>query len=221
MNPTLGAPIGTDIPEGRGLKVFRHVPKLHELLPNGGWPGVVYAQVCVHNLKAAADREERPDHLRPIRGSTYYSIVGPKGSADMALVGRGQPIPGGAPESGARLFFTDGEVAEQTGLEVGEYPIWFRQEAFHAEIEVASRADGAGEGQEGDARVQGRGAAQRQREEGHVAQASGGDRAVGGKKEKPNLSGHNHPANFGRIVAGCEGCDAVLARRLTKGGYPS
>jgi hypothetical protein len=121
-----GAPIGPDIPTHARRAVFDHVPQLQELLPNGGWPGVVYAQVCVHNLKLANDRTTQPANLRPIRGTQYFSIRGIRGEAQMALVGCGQPIPGSAPESGARLFFTDGEVNLKTGLEV-VYPIWFRE----------------------------------------------------------------------------------------------
>jgi hypothetical protein len=118
-----GAPIGPDIEPSSRQKSYDHIPRLRELLPNGGWPGVTYAQVCIHNLKAASDRTERPANLRPIRGSSYYTIMGPNGTASMALVGCGQPIPGAAPEGGERLFFTDGEVAS-TGHAV-PVPIWF------------------------------------------------------------------------------------------------
>lgn len=122
----LGAPVGPEIPQrGRALR-FDHVPKLHELLPNGGWPGVIYAQACVHNIANAAAREQEPGGLRPIRGTDYFEIVGPRGTAQMALVGCGSPIPGASPAAGARLFFTDGEVEGLTGLPVKEYTIWFR-----------------------------------------------------------------------------------------------
>lgn len=126
-----GAPIGPDISEDRTRTVYDHIPKLHELLPNAGWPGVTYAQVCVHNIKHASDRVEKPANLRPIRGTSYYSISGPLGEAQMALVGCGKPIHGAAPEGGARVCYTDGEVSKLTGIKVAS-AIWFRK---HLEME--------------------------------------------------------------------------------------
>lgn len=123
--PVAGAPIGPDIESPERAIVFDHVPQLHELLPNGGWPGVVYAQVCAHNVVAANNRVDRPANLRPIKGAAYYAIRGSRGMAEMALVGTGSPIPGAAPEAGARLFFTDGEVERLTGHSVPA-PIWLR-----------------------------------------------------------------------------------------------
>jgi hypothetical protein len=122
----LGVPIGSEREPGDALRAFDHVPRLHELLPNGGWPGVMYAQVCVHNVANAALRTEVPANLRAIRGTVNYEIVGPRGSAQMALVGTGKPIPATPPECGARLFFTDGEVERLTGHPVKEYVIWLR-----------------------------------------------------------------------------------------------
>lgn len=119
-----GAPIGPDILPNQRKLVFDHMPRLRELIKNGGWPGVVYAQVCVPNLKAAHDRTEFPANLRAIRNSQYYSVRGPKGEAQMALVGCGEPIAGAAPEGGERLFFTDGEAGQVTGLKVRD-AIWF------------------------------------------------------------------------------------------------
>lgn len=128
----LGAPIGPAITQGRGAREFDHIPGLHELLdgtvgPPGGWPGITYAQACIHNVANAAERMEKPAHMRPIGGATYYTIVGPRGSCQMALVGCGERIRGASPEAGARLFFTDGEVERLTGLELGKRAtIWFR-----------------------------------------------------------------------------------------------
>lgn len=124
-NPGLGVPVGPDPRPHQQTREFDHAPKLHELLPNGGWPGVIYAAACIHNMANAAERAERPAHLRPIRGADYFYITGPRGRAQMALVGCGEPIPGASPQGGARLFFTDGEVTRLTGHEV-EFPIWFR-----------------------------------------------------------------------------------------------
>lgn len=149
--PLPGAPIGPDIPTSSHRLTFDHVPELWELMPNEGWPGVTYAQVCVHNVKHARDREERPANLRPIQDAFYYSITGPRGEAQMALVGCGKPIPGAAPESGARLFFTDGEVTRITGHAV-KYPIWFREqpeEKPSGEVKVEEDAGQQGGGQPG------------------------------------------------------------------------
>jgi hypothetical protein len=171
--PTIGAPIGPDIPTSERTVVFDHVPKLRELISYGGWPGVVYAQVCIHNVKNASDREERPAHLRPIRGSFYYSIRGPKGLADMALVGTGSPIPGASPDAGERLFFTDGEVGKLTGLEV-PYPIWLRHQPQEETRGEGFPVSQAAENREGSSRVQARQPAQRkQKRPGREKQKAG------------------------------------------------
>ena len=165
-NPNLGVPVGPDPRPSHKSREFDHLPKLHELLPNGGWPGIVYAAVCIHNMANAAERTERPAYLRPIRGADYFYIVGPKGRSQMALVGCGERIPGAAPESGARLFFVDGEVARMTGHEV-KFPIWFRpepEEVIRGKDESSAQATGARPGQspQGHERVQGGNVAQRQ-----------------------------------------------------------
>jgi hypothetical protein len=118
-------------------------------LAHGGSPGAIYAQVLVRNLKAARERTERPDHLDELRGgSIYYSIVGPKGRAEVGLVGTGEVIPGALPESGNRLFFTDGEIGWITGLPI-QYPIWLHpEEISHArrtqEVEIHAQDDWTG-----------------------------------------------------------------------------
>lgn len=166
-SPNLGVPIGPDIPRGGTTVQFEgRIPRLRDLLPNGGWPGVVYAQVCVHNVANAGTRTETPANLRPIRGTTYYEVVGPKGRAQMALVGCGKPIAGASPDSGERLCFVDGEVARLTGLPVGKYPIWLRtqpeEEGRGKKEQSAPGANRPGQGGEGDGRVQARNPAQRQ-----------------------------------------------------------
>jgi len=136
-----GIPIGSEVERGANTRVFDHVPALHELQKREGWPGITYAQVCVHNLMRAKERTQAPAHLTLIGGTSYYTIAGPKGEVSMALVGRGKRIPGAAPEAGARLFFTDGEVEELTGHPV-VYPIWLRPQevAGSAEESFAPRA---------------------------------------------------------------------------------
>lgn len=160
--PHLGVPVGPDPRSTHRTRSFDHVPALHELLPYGGWPGITYAQCCVHNTANATAREEEPAHLRPIRGTEFFEIRGPKGTVQMALVGCGEIIPGASPDAGARLFFTDGEVERLTGLPVPA-PIWFRPqpaaEPPKEEPPSGSRSQQpsaqAGAGQ--DARVQGGG----------------------------------------------------------------
>jgi len=125
--PLLGAPVGPDSHAPATARTFNGIPHLRELLPNGGWPGVVYALVCVHNIARAKARVEKPANLRTIRGTEneFFAIEGPRGRASMALLGCGVPIPGASPEAGDRLCFTDGEVETLTG-HVPKYPIWFR-----------------------------------------------------------------------------------------------
>jgi len=212
--PTIGAPIGPDIPHSDRRQVFDHVPRLQELIDYGGHPGVVYAQVCIHNVKRANDREERPANLRPIRGSSYYSIRGPQGSAEMALVGTGTPISGASPQGGARLFFTDGEVGMLTGLPV-QYPLWLRaQEESDAEVvAVTQRA----EGRKGAGRVPARHAPQREQDGTPSDEPQAGDRHRDEREPKAkirkNLKGHTHPANFGRLQAGCPRCEEIRAQK--------
>jgi len=176
-----GIPIGSEVERGANTRVFDHVPALWELQKREGWPGITYAQVCVHNLMRAKERAQAPAHLTLIGGTSYYTIVGPKGEVSMALVGRGKRIPGAAPEAGARLFFTDGEVEELTGHPV-VFPIWLRPQevAGSAEESFAPRADRASQGGESPQGVQGGLPPQRkqQRPGGQESQAGRGDRAV-------------------------------------------
>ena len=179
----LGAPVQRRATHGPKTRDFDHIPRLREVLAHGGWPGAIYAQVCIHNLKAARERSERPAQLDELHGgSIYYTITGPRGTAQVALVGTGEVIPGANPEAGNRLFFTDGEIGQITGLPV-QTPIWLRpqfEEDDDAEVPRAPRANGAGQGRQGDARVEARHAPQRQPKRSHRALevASGGDRIV-------------------------------------------
>ena len=120
-----GAPEGMDLPPATAERIFDHIPRLDELLPKTYHLGVIYAQVCVHNMKNAADRTSAPAHFRKIRHATYYTIEGPKGASSMSLVGTGSPINGTSPESGCPHFFTDIEVERETGHKV-QYPIILR-----------------------------------------------------------------------------------------------
>lgn len=161
-HPFAGVPIEPTGSPRAGLPVFDHIPRLRELLPQGGTPGIVYATVCVHNLQRAALRQEKPANLRELRGGAIYFVIeGPDGRAEAALVGTGRAIPGGQPESGNRLHFTDGEIETLTGLEI-QYPIWFRatQEERHAGVPRAQ----ATEDREGDGGVEARPAPQRKPE---------------------------------------------------------
>lgn len=180
--PSFGLPSRSTMRPQGVRKVFTHIPRLHELMPRAGWPGVVYAQVCVHNMQLASERTAEPAGLSPIIfgfGTLFYTIQGPKGEVGMALMGSGERIVGAAPEAGARLFFTDGEVERETGLKV-EFPIWFRaiEVDTNAEVPSAPRADRAGEGSRGPEGVQLRPPAQRksQRPQGDQQETGGGNR---------------------------------------------
>ena len=144
MSLPMGAPLRRKVQLSGSERVFDHIPRLRELLAHGGSPGAIYAQVLVRNLKAARERTERPDHLDELRGgSIYYSIVGPKGRAEVGLVGTGEVIPGALPESGNRLFFTDGEIGEVTGFPI-QYPIWLHpQQIQEHEVRGAEVATAA------------------------------------------------------------------------------
>jgi hypothetical protein len=98
-----------------------HIPQLKKLMPqNGGRPGVTYLQCCIHNLRKAQDMTEKEGGPWGFisGGSKVYTIVGPRGAADMQLMCKGEPIPGGDPKSGVCECFVDGDVEELTGLRV-------------------------------------------------------------------------------------------------------
>ena len=199
----IGSPLTPRTPNARRLLTFDRIPTLWDVLPNGGLPGVKYAQVCVANVKAAADREEPPDHFVSIEGAPYYTIVGPLGSADMVLLGSGEPIEGAAPEAGARFFFTDSEVETLTGLRV-QYPIHFHPEVptHGPKVDVAQGAARAAQGSQGDVRVQARHAPQRKRagSAGQIAKASHRDRPVGAAPSEKELARRQAQAERMRAI---------------------
>jgi len=187
---TAGIPEGpTTVPDPERF-VFEYVPDLWDLLPatdrsaGAGWPGVKYAQVCVHNAKRARDHG-----LRAIHGTEMYTVRGPSGDAHMTLMGLGEVIPGASPEAGARELFFDGEMGRLTGHRIDpEWELWFTEqpgtkpaeEPFDAPVNVTSSAGAvAQQAGRGDARVQARQPAQRQpaRPEGDQPPAGSGDRA--------------------------------------------
>lgn len=90
--------------------VFDHIPTLRELLRNGGLPGVEYAQVCTAHFKRAQNEK-----WKDVQGAKCYTIVGPKGRADMILKAKGVPLSGNT-ESGARVCYIDKGIETLTGL---------------------------------------------------------------------------------------------------------
>ena len=110
---TPGLPIGSTAPSAQ--VTFDHLPDLWDLLPNGGWPGVIYALVAAKNAVSA-----RANGLQPIRGADYFVVNGPAGSAAVMLMGHGAPIPGASPDSGARELLVDGDIGTSTGHKVSE-----------------------------------------------------------------------------------------------------
>ena len=172
-----GAPLRRSVSRGPTARSFSQIPRLRDVLSHGGWPGATYAQVCIHNLKSARERTERPAELDELEGgSIYYTISGPKGTAQVALVGTGKIIPGGNPESGNRLFFTDGEIGKLTGHKI-KYPIWLRPQP-EEESDAGREEVESAQGRDGDAGVRARKAPQRQKvgARGHQLRASQGDR---------------------------------------------
>ena len=92
--------------------VFNHIPDLRELLPKfRGRPGFEYLQCCLINLRRAQD-----EGWTEVDNTVIYIVQGPKGEANMKLMGRGQPIPGQPHNSGARLCVCDKTVEDLTGL---------------------------------------------------------------------------------------------------------
>jgi hypothetical protein len=118
--------------------VFRHNPDIRDLLGTRYHLGVTYLKVCTHNQGAA-----RRKGWRPIRGADFYTIVGTKGQADMAFMGKGKPIPGSNPEQGVPKMFEDAEITRLTGHETRpEFTIDFREDS-HGTVDE-SPAEGAG-----------------------------------------------------------------------------
>ena len=110
-----------DVTAGETVRpyTYDHIPQLGELMPStGGIPGVLYLQCTVGNLRTAQDQ----GWGGIVGGSRVYTIVGPTGSADMHLLCKGTPIPGGDPSSGARKCVVDAAVEELTGLYVNAPP---------------------------------------------------------------------------------------------------
>jgi hypothetical protein len=98
---------------------YDHIPQLKELLPTtAGVPGVTYLQCCIQNQRKAQDTGWGAIS----GGSRVYTIQGPKGLADMQLLCKGKPIPGGDIKSGARKCMVDAEVETLTGLWVNGPP---------------------------------------------------------------------------------------------------
>jgi hypothetical protein len=98
---------------------YDHIPQLKELMPTtGGVPGVTYLQCTVENRRIAQD----DGFFNDTATTEIYTIVGPNGTADMDLLCRGKPIPGGCTKSGARKCMVDARVEELTGLYVNGPP---------------------------------------------------------------------------------------------------
>ncbi len=110
--------VTTDPKEIVGIPSYDHIPSLWDLMPNsGGQPGITYAQVCTHNAGKAQTEGWGQILGRDGRPAKFYAIEGPKGKAEMVLLGQGKAIPGGEPPSGARECLVDNEVVRLTGFE--------------------------------------------------------------------------------------------------------
>ncbi len=84
------------------------------LLPlQGGQPGLEYLQAPVGRVRAWED-----DQWLRVQDTRDYTIVGPEGSVDCALLVRGKQIHGIDPNSSRRPLSLDKEIGRVTGLDV-------------------------------------------------------------------------------------------------------
>ncbi len=103
---------------------YDHVPTLKELLPTTkGLPGVKYIQLCTTNAKAGQD-----GGWGPVENAKIFTITGPKGSSDILLACKGNPIRGASTQEGARVMNLDEDIYRLTGLWLGLYPENLQQE---------------------------------------------------------------------------------------------
>jgi hypothetical protein len=98
---------------------YDHIPTLEQLLPNtGGLPGVRYAIVSTMNMRKAQD-----DGWERLSGNQkIFTIVGPKGSVDCELFGKGRPMRSMDVASGRRVCLIDKDVRKATGFTTGVAP---------------------------------------------------------------------------------------------------
>ena len=125
--PAIGVPLGASTTTT--ARTFDHVPKISDLLvtPSGVrhvHAGVEYAQVCTHNQMRAQEHG-----LKATGGVTLYSIIGPKGTAEVALMCTGKPVPGSDTVACIPPLWNDVEIATLTGLSLPkEHRLDFRKE---------------------------------------------------------------------------------------------
>lgn len=101
-----------------------HIPTLRELMPKtAGLPGVKYGIVALVNQKAAQD-----SGWDGVADQRIFTIEGPKGSTDAALICNGEPAEGMSPDSGARRLYLDQDLYRLTGLWQGLMPKNLREE---------------------------------------------------------------------------------------------
>ena len=125
---------------------FDHIPTLPELL-NGAWgiAGLTYAQVCVHN----STRAQRESDFKAVPRRPFYDIEGPKGTATMVLMYRGQPLTGAAGSRSECL--ADPDILTLTGHNPN--PKILTEEKPGAEVKIPPTV--GSQGRKDDARVQG------------------------------------------------------------------
>ena len=111
------APLGIPQRAQAAAKVttYSFVPTLRDLLRTAGVPGVGYAQVCLHNLRAVL--ADKAADWAQAGGVGVYTIKGPRGEAEVMLLCVGAPIKGQDPFSGARICWYDEDIGKATGYE--------------------------------------------------------------------------------------------------------
>jgi hypothetical protein len=97
--------------DGVDYDVVDQYPPLSDFLIGGGRPGVTYAYILSKNLNRAQKQGWAMLHRCP-----GFTVVGPKGQADMVIMGRDEPIEGASPESCANILLVDTEADNVTGL---------------------------------------------------------------------------------------------------------
>lgn len=98
---------------------FNGIPDAHELLRDGGMPGVEYALVAGQNVGYWTSPEGGDWQLT--KGAGVYTLIGPLAALNsVLLLCKGTPIEGAAPDSGPRKWWIDADILEATGLQLVE-----------------------------------------------------------------------------------------------------
>ncbi len=90
---------------------FDGYPHLNDLLSGSGVVGFDYYHVAVQNIRKAQNAG-----LSLVGGLPAYSVIGPKGTADVVLMCEGERISGANPLASVCNLSADEAIEEATGL---------------------------------------------------------------------------------------------------------